>query len=176
MFILDWASICRKLRVPLAIERINAIGIDDITKEFSELFKNELGTVQFCKAHIELRPGATPKFYKPRPVPFALKEKVEKDLQRLQDLGVIEPIMRSDWAAPLVVAPKPNGNVRLCGDFNFTLNQQIQADWYPVPSARELFASLSGCTHFSKVDLKDAYFQVQLEEAAQEMCVINTHK
>ena len=43
-----------------------------------------------------------PKFCKPWPLPFAIKDKVEDELKKLQEQGVIEPVKFSKWAAPIV--------------------------------------------------------------------------
>ena len=61
------------------------------------------------RALVQLQPDATSKFYKPRPKPFAVKEKIEADLERLTKMGVIEPILRSDWAAPIASIMKADG-------------------------------------------------------------------
>ena len=45
-------------------------------------------------------------FYKTRTVPFALRDKVEADLDRLLKEDIIEPMRISDWAAPIVPVPK----------------------------------------------------------------------
>ena len=45
---------------------------------------------------------ATPKFFKARTVPLALKEKVEKELDKLQSMKIISPVQFSTWAAPIV--------------------------------------------------------------------------
>ena len=50
-----------------------------------------------------------PKLFKPQTVPFALKEKVEKELDGLQSLDIIEPIKYSKWAVPIVAIPKKDG-------------------------------------------------------------------
>ena len=55
---------------------------------------------------IQVREGAQPPFLKARPVPYALKEKVEQELQRLEDEGIIYKVSQSDWAAPVVLVPK----------------------------------------------------------------------
>ena len=44
-------------------------------------------------------PEAVPKFYHPRPIPLAMKEKVEEDLN---SLGVISKVEISEWATPAV--------------------------------------------------------------------------
>ncbi|KAF0032152.1 hypothetical protein F2P81_014442 [Scophthalmus maximus] len=56
-------------------------------------------------------PKALPRFSKPQTVPYAMKAKVEAELKRLQQLGVIEPIKFSDWAAPIVPVLKEDGEV-----------------------------------------------------------------
>ena len=66
------------------------------------MFKDELGKLQGVEAKIYVEEGARPRFEKARPVPFAIREKVEKELDRLQALGVIKPVRFSDWAAPIV--------------------------------------------------------------------------
>ena len=53
------------------------------------------------------------RFYKPLPVPYALRDKVEQELERLQRDGIIEPVRFSEWAAPVVPVVKTDGSVRL---------------------------------------------------------------
>ncbi|XP_065288318.1 uncharacterized protein [Dermacentor albipictus] len=57
--------------------------------------------------HIELKDDAQPVFFKSRPVPLALKDDVGKEVDRLVQQGVWEPVAYSNWATPLVVAPEP---------------------------------------------------------------------
>ena len=47
-----------------------------------------------------------------------MKPRVEAELQRLVNVGVLTPVDRAEFSTtPLVAVPKPNGAVRLCGDF-----------------------------------------------------------
>lgn len=141
-----------------------------------ELFKKGLGRCQKIKAHIQLKDGASPKFFKPRPIPFALRSLVEEDLERQCRNGVLTPIEYSDWATPIVVVPKPNGAVRICGDFSVSVNPQLDVTQYPLPRPEELFAKLNGGQKFSKLDLSEAYLQMELDEEAKKVLAINTHK
>jgi hypothetical protein len=49
-----------------------------------------------------------------------------------------------------LAVPKPDGRVRLCGDFKVTVNQAIKVDQYPIPTAQDLHATLAGGKKFSK--------------------------
>lgn len=72
---------------------------------------------------MKIKPDAHLKFFKPRPVPLALKPKIEQELDRLLASGIIEKVDHSDVATPIVPVLRPDGNVRICGDFSVTLNK-----------------------------------------------------
>lgn len=55
-------------------------------------------------------------------VPFALQQIVQAELDRLQTTGILEPITYSECAAPIVPVMKPDGNIRICGDYKLTAN------------------------------------------------------
>ena len=78
------------------------------------------------------------------PTLYALKESIEKDLDRLQKLGVLGKVNYSDWATPIVPVPKPDGSVRLCGDFKVTINPVLQVDQHPIPKPEDLLTVLAG--------------------------------
>lgn len=73
-----------------------------------------------------------------------MKYKVEKELERLQQLGVIESIQFSNWAAPIVPVLKEDGTVRICGDYKLTINQAAKVETYPIPRVEDLFSMLAG--------------------------------
>ena len=62
----------------------------DVVRKHEALFKDELGTLKDTQIHIAVKSDAQPKFCKARPVPFALKSKVEAELDRLESTGVLE--------------------------------------------------------------------------------------
>ena len=64
----------------------------------------------------------------------------------------------------------------VCGDFKLTVNHATQTEVYPLLRIDELFASLSGGTVFSTLDLSHVYNQLLSDEKAQELTTINTHK
>ena len=85
-----------------------------ILQKHTQLLEEGVGALQEVKAKIHVDPTATPIFHKARPVPYALREKIEQDLERLERAGTIEPVQYSEWAAPIVPVMKSDGTVRIC--------------------------------------------------------------
>ncbi len=109
-------------------------------------------------------------------MPYALRPKVEVDLDAMVKNGVLKPVTTSEWVTPIVLWPKKHVGIWICGDFKVTLNPVLVAEQYPLPPIDNLFAGLSGGQKFSKVDLSQAYLQMHVEEQSREMLTINTHK
>lgn len=84
------------------------------------------------------------KFCKARPVPFAIKDAVGAELDRLEAEGIVERVSHSDWAAPIVVVPKKDGRFRICGDYKVTVNPVMEVDQYSLPNPADMFATLAG--------------------------------
>ena len=160
------------------IKKVSAQPANEVEKlitKYSSLFDDTLDTIKGVKAHLEMKPNSTPKFFKPRPVPFALKDKIGEELKRLEKLGVLEKIEFSDWATPIVPVLKPDGSVQICSDYKVTINPCLEVQEYPIPTAEELFAQLNGGEKFSKIDLSAAYHQVLLDDESRKYVTINTH-
>ena len=140
------------------------------------MFQDELGELKGTKAKISVDPTVEPLFHKVRPVPFALKEKVEEELKRLQREEIVQPVQFSDWAAPIVPVVKQDGSVRICGDYRLTVNRASKLDSYPLPKVEDLFAAMAGGKQYTKLDLQHAYQQLVLEDDSKPCTVINTHR
>ena len=144
--------------------------------KYPALFEPGIGKVRDYQATIRLKSDAKPKFCRARPVSYADVDKVSSELDRLEEAGIIKPVVFAEWASPVVIVPKSDGNIRICGDFKTTVNPCIEVDQYPLPTPEDLFAQLSGSTVFSKLDLSHAYQQIELDEESRKLLVINTHK
>ena len=175
---IDWKTLCRDSRLAIHQVPSQVLGspVESLIQRYSDLFRNDLGKMRHFKATLKLLPDVQPKFHRPRPVPFALKEAVERELDRLEEAGVIEKVTHCEWAAPVVVVPKKNGTVRLCGDYKVSINQALMVDQYPLPKPSDLFAALSGGKWFTKLDLAQAYTQMELDEVSRQFVAINTHR
>ncbi|XP_029658305.1 uncharacterized protein K02A2.6-like [Octopus sinensis] len=71
---------------------------------------------------------------------------------------------------------KNKNKVRVCADFPTGFNERLKTYNYPLPSPEEIFAKLNGGKLFSKLDLSEAYLQLQVDEECSKLLIISTHK
>lgn len=143
---------------------------------YSDLFSDELGKFNKFEIELRLKENAVPKFFKPRSIPFALKDRVEEEIQRLLDVGILQPVTYSKYATPIVPVLKEDGKVKIAGDFSQTLNKDLEIEKYPMPRIEEVFSKLGGGEKYTKIDLSNAYNQFVLSESSQELTTISTPK
>ncbi|GAA51908.1 hypothetical protein CLF_106999 [Clonorchis sinensis] len=183
---LDWIEKLNLFSVPLSsvCSALKFSSSSDIAEHFTktlkttfnDVFQSGLGCCTKTKASLKLQPGSTPIFRPKRPVPFAALATVENELFRLQQSGVIQPVNYSSWAAPIVVIKKANGKVRICADYSTGLNAVLGSHQYPLPVPEDLFTKLNGGKCFAKLDLADAYLQIEVSDDSKELLTINTHR
>ena len=156
--------------------RNGKLTLQEVLSKHEGVFKSELGLLKGMKATIRVSTEARPKFYRPRSLPYAVEKKVEKEIDRLKKEGIISPVKYAEWAAPVVPVLKPDGTVRLCGDYKLTVNHASKLEQYPIPRLDDLFNSLEGGKQFSKLDLSHAYQQIVMDEESRKYLTVNTHK
>ena len=155
-------------RVPTKLQTL-------LEKYAETVFKPGLGKLKGITASLTIKSDVTPKFCKPRPVTFAVWPKVEETLEKMVKEGTVEKIDFSDWATPIVPVMKPDGSIRMCGDYKVTLNPCLKVPQHPIPRAEECFHAINGGKKFTKLDLAQAYNQIMLDEASKQLTTINTH-
>ncbi|CAM4389413.1 unnamed protein product [Caretta caretta] len=80
----------------------------------------------------------------------------------------------SAWASPMVLVPKPDGEICFCVDYR-KLNAVTCPDNYPMPHTDELLVKLGLAQFISTLDLTKGYWQVPLDESAKERSAFTTH-
>lgn len=148
--------------------------VTNFVDKFPTLFNDKLDKYSGPLVHIDCKEGAKPVFLPCRPVPFSLRERVNQELNRMIDNSILTPVKHSHWATPLRIVPKPDGSLRLCGDYRSTVNAGCLVDNYPLPTSNEAFFDLSGGKYFSKIDLMQAYNQLKVDEETAELLTLNT--
>lgn len=150
--------------------------IQSIIKKYFVVFGESAGKITGASATISLKSDARPVFIRARQVPFAIKPLVERELDELVTKGIFEKVDHSQWATPLVPVIKPNGSIRLCGDYKVTVNPNLNVDEHPLPTIDELFSSMVGGQKFSKIDLAKAYLQMEVRSEDRSILTLSTHK
>ena len=137
------------------------IQLHDIMQEFPKLFTG-LGKLE-GEYSIKLNDDTEPfALNAPRRVPVPLMAAVKEELERMQELGVIEKVTDpTDWCAGMVVVPKKNKKVRICVDLT-KLNKSVKRERHPLPAVEQTFARLAGAKVFSKLDANSEFWQVSL--------------
>ncbi|KAH7977758.1 hypothetical protein HPB49_003491 [Dermacentor silvarum] len=102
-----------------------------------------------------------------RKVPYALRLKVEAEVDRLVENEILAPVPHLEWAAPVMAVVKRKGNILLSGDSKNTLNQACHTIQYPLLRIEDITATLNGSELFTTIDLRDAYNQIALDEESQ---------
>ena len=113
---------------------------------------------------------------KPQAVPFAFRETLEIEINRLLKEGVIERVDNSEWGTPLVPILKSDGGIRVCADYKITVNKYIENFKYPLPRIEEIFTTLQGGEQFTKLDLSNAYNQLEVTDDTKLILAWSTHK
>ena len=167
---LDWQSM-HNVHSPTL-----APSVQIIIEKHSQIFQEELGTIQGTTAKLQVEESEHPHFFKPRSVPLALKTKVEAELERLVEEGIVEPVNFSEWAAPIVPVMKGDGSIRICGDYKLMVNRGAKADVYPIPSMTRYLHQWQGEKILQNWTLSHAYQQLLLDQESKKYTTINTHK
>lgn len=148
-----------------------------LDKHKSVFDHSKLGKLEGFQAKVyPVKENGEMAFYKAAPVPYASRHKVDAALDDLLDQGVIEPVRFSDYACPIVVVNKPDGKVRICGNYKLTVNKILKVEQYPIPTFEDMMQEMQGGISYTKLDLSHAYHQVELEPEARKYTTINTHR
>lgn len=109
-----------------------------------------------------------------RRAPLALEGKIHDKLKFLLEKDIIEKVHGpSAWVSPMIPILKSSGEVRICVDMR-RANQAILRESHPLPLIEELLGSLGGAIKFSKLDIKEAYHQLELSEKSREITTFIT--
>ena len=137
-----------------------------VVKDFPGVFA---GLGNFGEPYdIQLKEDAKPKaLFTPRNVAIPLREKVKKELERMESLNVISKVTEpTPWCAGMVVVPKRSGDVRICVDLK-ALNESVKRETHPIPKVDSVLAQLAGAAVFSKLDANSGFWQIPLSEKSK---------
>ena len=148
------------------VSRLHTMQTKDVIRQFPTIFKG-LGNLGE-EFEIKLKPDAQPfALTTPRNIALPLRPKVEQELARMEEMGVISKVDEpTPWCAGMVVVPKKSGKVRICVDLK-PLNESVLREVHPLPKVDETLAQLSGAKVFSKLDANSGFWQIPLSKQSR---------
>ncbi|KAL8605547.1 hypothetical protein ACOMHN_031484 [Nucella lapillus] len=152
------AKTAEKLNIVSFAFATNTLTVADaLCNKSPSLFKG-IGKLKDVKVTLYQDPSVQPVAQPHRRIPFHLRKQVEEEIQRLEDLDIIEKVDGpTPWISPIVVVPKPKkpGQIRLCVDMRVP-NQAIKRTRHIMPTLDDILMCLNQATVFSKLDLNQA--------------------
>ena len=138
---------------------------DDVLKCYSNVFRPGRGIPLGTPMQIELDPNVRPVHAQVRRVPVAKLDRVNEELQRRSNEGIIKPVTQpTNWLLNIPVKEKPNGKLRICIDPSQTINRAIRRPKYAIPTIEEKLPLLTNAKVFTIVDVSEAFHTVELDE------------
>ena len=147
--------------------------VNDLLEEFEDIFTDVPKVTNLGEHKVELT-STDPIRSKAYPLPYAMREAVDKELDSMLASGIIEP-STAPYASPIVVVKKHDGSSRICIDYR-KLNNVTIFDPEPMPQMQDIFAELSGCQYFSKFDFCKGYWQVPMRNEDKDVTTFVTHR
>ncbi|XP_065076257.1 uncharacterized protein K02A2.6-like [Ochlerotatus camptorhynchus] len=147
--------------------------INQVNKDWKLVPFSKIAGIQ---VRIQMDPTVTPVHQPLRRVPIPLESAVNEKLDELLAREIIE-VKRGlvSWVSPLVVANKANGQIRLCVDLR-RVNQAVIRDRHTMPVIDDVLTKIGKGNVWSVLDVKDAFFQLELEEESRDATVFITHR
>ena len=110
----------------------------------------------------------------PNPIAFALMPKVEEELKRMEEAGIIERVTEpTEWCAPMVPVQKSNGKLRICVDLR-RLNSAVKRSRFVLPTLEDIAPKLAGAQYFSKLDASSGFWQIPLHPDSAKLTTFMT--
>lgn len=166
----------------LGCSTATALGLLHITYnlQLEQSYKDRflgIGKLKDHQCHIHVDGSVPPVAVPHRRIPFHMRKRVEQELDRLQELDIIEPVhdTPTPWVSPITVVPKRNSdNIRICVDMRH-VNKAVKRERHITPTVDDLVSALNGATTFSTLDLNSGYHQLELDEESRPYTVFSTH-
>jgi len=142
-----------------------------LLEKHKETFSDEPGLTQETEFTVntgEARPVAS----YPYTVPLKWKEMHREAIQDMVKKGLLVE-SKSPWASPTHCVPKPDGTLRVVGDYR-KINQVTLGDVFPLPRMDQLLEKVATARYISTIDLSKGYLQIPVKAEDQEKTAIIT--
>ena len=140
-------------------------------QEFEELFDGALGEWNTSPTTPKLKYGASPVHGRAYPVSMVRKNVFRKEVNHLEQLGVLKQEPNSKWASPTFILSKKNGTVRFLTDFREVKNRLIQTHW-PFSQIITVLQELEVFMWATSLYLNMGYYHIRLDRDSQKIYTI----
>ena len=145
----------------------------ELLTEFEDVFTDVPKITNLGEHSIKLT-SSEPVRSKAYPLPYAVREAVDKEIDSMLELGIIEP-STAPYASPIVVVKKADGSNRICVDYR-KLNKITIFDPEPIPQMQDLFSDLAGSKYFSEFYFSKGYWAVPMNPEDRDFTTFVTHR
>ena len=134
--------------------------------------RDEIGTCPYFEVKLQLRDD-TPFFVRLYPIREEQKPIVQREMDRLEKLGIIEKGLTGYSSPVLLVKRKQQNLYRVVIDFR-VLNERLVRINHAFPLVRDCLDTIgnSTCEVFTVIDLRDTYHTLILAKESQKYCRI----
>lgn len=160
--------------IDIKAENFDLVASLTLENQKSTMFEDGIGTFS-GEQHLTVNPSVKPVVMPDRRVPIALRDKLKSELERLSGMGVICPVTEpTPWVSQMVVTRKKNGQLRICIDPKY-LNEALQRERFTMPHLDDVLHELSQSKIFTKVDLRNGFWHVVLDEESSKLTTFQTY-
>ena len=162
----------KKLLVPTSNDK----SIQSLLDQYRNVFIGE-GKLKEQSVKLHIKDDVTPLLQPQRRIPYHMRKAVSKELEKLTEQGIIEKVVDqpTPWVSPIVCVPKKDGGTRICVDMR-EANKAIIRERHIMPTLDDFKAEVNGARYFSKIDLKQAFHQVELDPESRFITTFSTHE
>ena len=111
----------------------------------------EIGLLKGYEASIHLKVNYHPRYIQARRLSIHILPVVVSKLKKMIQQGILEKVTHrgSNWASPIVNIKKTDGDIKICGDYKISVNQQTCSDSFPLSSIKTTSHELANMKHFA---------------------------
>ncbi|KAI0987764.1 hypothetical protein GJ496_004634 [Pomphorhynchus laevis] len=128
--------------------------LDTILHNFEDLFKCKSSGVKNYMAKLCVSKYALPTEWPSRRILYSLQSAVREKIERMTDM-------------------KKSGKIGVHADFRVTVYKYLQQGVFQMPCIEETLDRIAKSKVFSKIDLRDGYLQIPVDNESQNLFVIS---
>ena len=139
--------------------------VRNVINKHSKVFQG-VGKLKNRQIELIVDKSVKPIAQRQRRIPFHLRAK-----------DISEQISDTDetaWISPVVKVPVKDDQIRLCVDMR-AANTAIKRVCHPIPTVRDISLDLNGAKYVTKLDMSQAYHQLELSTPSRSITTFTTH-